>query len=420
MYFYLSPGGTPRVPAALYSVAILITGILNALVTPPIGYLSDYTWTRWGRRLPFMFASALPMLLLFVLLWTPPIRGQSIWNLVYLVLTLGLYRVAYCFNQVPYSALLPELALTDQHRIRLSMWTTIFMLVGIILSSFAGPALGHMEKTIGMSEGIAYVKVVSIYAIAVLPFFYVPFLVLRERPDRQVPRTERLTFGQSLALTVRNPAFQVLTAAGALYWIVTAFMQAVTPYIVTEICLLSKAATLYFYLIGVLLSLVCYPLITRLSNRFGKWRVVMGSTLGAALVLPGLMFIGDWLPIPLAAQGIIWIALEAITLSGVVILTPAFTAEVTDYDATLTGQRREGAYYSAWGLLDEVVNGAALTVLPLILLLGRSHSDPHGPLGVRMVGVLGGLLLFVAFLIFLRYPLRHGQDKPIEMARQPG
>lgn len=420
MYFYLSPGGTSRVPVALYSVAILITATINALVTPPIGYLSDYTRSRWGRRLPFMFASALPMLVLFVLLWTPPVRNQSIWNLVYLAVALGLYRVAYVFNQVPYSALLPELALTDQHRVRMSFLTTIFMLIGVILSSFAGPAIGYIEGMIKMPPDSAYATVAAIYALAMLPFFYLPFLVLRERSGRQVAAAERLTFRQSVTFTFRNPAFQVLTATGALYWIVTAFVQAIIPFIVTEICLLSKADALYFYLLGVLASLACYPLVTRLSNRFGKWRVGAGSLLAAALVLPGLMLIGDWLPLPLAAQGVIWIILEAIALSGVMILAPAFTAEVTDYDETLTGQRREGAYYSAWGLLDEILNGVALTLLPMLLLLGHSHSDPNGPLGVRMVGVVSGILLLAAFFIFLRYPLREQQDWPKGMAGQLG
>jgi GPH family glycoside/pentoside/hexuronide:cation symporter len=420
MYFYLSPSGTPRVPVALYSVAILITGALNALVTPPIGYLSDYTRSRWGRRLPYMFASALPMLILFVLLWTPPVPGQSAWNLIYLAVALGLYRVAYAFNQVPYSALLPELARTDGHRVRMSFWTMVFMLLGITLASLAGPLIEYVEAMLRPSEGLAYAIVAVFFAVALLPVFYLPLFVLRERSDRQIARAARLNFWQSTALTVRNPAFQVLTATGALYWAVTAFVQAVVPFIVTEICRLTKAHTLFFYLLGVLVSLACYPLVTRLSSRFGKWRVASGSLFASALVLPGLMLIGDWLPLPLAAQGGIWITLEAMALSGVVILAPAFTAEITDYDETLTGQRREGAYYSAWGLLDEVINGAALTVLPLFLLLGRSHSDPHGPLGVRLVGLVGGALLFAGFLIFLRYPLRGQQVSPERIAGQPG
>ncbi|GAB4540579.1 MAG: MFS transporter [Anaerolineae bacterium] len=420
MYFYLSPAGTPRVPVALYSLAILVTGALNALVTPPIGYLSDYTRSRWGRRLPYMFASALPMLILFVLLWTPPVPGQSAWNLLYLAVILGLYRVTYALNQVPYSALLPELALTDGHRIRMSFWTMVFMLLGITLSSLAGPLIEYVEAAVHSPAQLAYALVALLYAVILLPAFYLPLLVLRERPDRQIARDARLNFRQSIALTLRNPAFQVLTATGALYWTVTAFVQAVIPFIVTEVCRLTKAHTLYFYLLGVLVSLACYPLITRLSARFGKWRVASGSLLAAALVLPGLMLIGDWLPLPLAAQGGIWITLEATALSGVMILAPAFTAEVTDYDAALTGQRREGAYYSAWGLLDEIINGAALTVLPLFLLLGRSHSDPHGPLGVRLVGLAGGILLLAGFLIFLRYPLRDQPASSEYVTGQPG
>jgi GPH family glycoside/pentoside/hexuronide:cation symporter len=122
------------------------------------------------------------------------------------------------------------------------------------------------------------------------------------------------------------------------------------------------------------------------------------------------VLIGNWLPVPLLAQGIIWVTLEAVAISGFAVLQPAFVAEITDYDETLTGQRREGAYYATWGLFDQVVTGVASALLPLLLLLGRSRSDPHGPLGVRMVGIMGGALMFTAFLIFLRYPLRHRQD----------
>ena len=87
-------------------------------------------------------------------------------------------------------------------------------------------------------------------------------------------------------------------------------------------------------------------------------------------------------------------------------LPPAFGAEITDDDAERTGERREGAYYATWGLFDQLVNGIAAATLPLLLLLGSSRSDPHGPLGVRMVGLVCGLFMVIAFLIFQRYPFR--------------
>ncbi|MBN1890883.1 MAG: MFS transporter [Thermoflexales bacterium] len=395
-YFYLPPGGTPRVPTALYSIVMFIVSAISALVTPLVGYWSDQASSRWGRRIPFMLVSGLPMLLLFVLLWMPPVPGQSTWNFVYLLTVLGLHNIVYILNQVPYSALLPEIALTDQHRVQVSAWTSGFMLLGMILGSSAGPVI----------ERLGYAPSAMIYASVLLPLFYLPLLVLRERPGRQVAPAQRLSFGQSLSLTFRNPAFQSLIVAGTIYWVVTSLVQAVMPFVVTEICLLSEAHTIYFYLPAILASLACYPAITWLTARFGKWRVVVASALASTLVLPGMALIGDWLPLPLMAQGIGWVTLEAIAMSGIMMLAPTFTAEVTDYDEELTGQRREGAYYAAWGLLDEVVNSAALALLPLLLLLGRSRTDPYGPLGVRMIAVLGSVLSLVAFFVFLRYPLR--------------
>lgn len=209
-------------------------------------------------------------------------------------------------------------------------------------------------------------------------------------------------------MMLRNRAFQIMTAAGVFYWGVTTLVQGAIPFIVTEICQLSKSDTFYFYIPALLGSLICYPVVTWLSDKVGKWAVFAGSLLASAIVLPGLMAIGEWFPVGLRAQGMIWITLQAIAMAGVTMLPPAFGAEITDYDEELTGQRREGTYYATWGFLDQVVNGAATAIMPLVLLLGRSQSDPHGPLGVRAVGLLGGAMMLVAFVIFLKYPLRGG------------
>ncbi len=397
LYFYLPPGGTALVPTALYGVVILITRAINAVIAPGIGHLSDQTRSRWGRRLPFMFISALPLLVLFVLLWTPPVAAESAWNLAYLALILMLYNIAYSLNQISHTALLPELALTDQHRVRISAWSASFFLIGIALSSLTGPLI----------EKWGYTTAVIICASIALPFFYLPFLVLREQPGRQITPAERLSFRQSITIILHNRPFLIMTATGACYWSVSSLIQSTIPFMVTEICLLTTADTLYFYAPALVASLMCYPLITWLSNRLGRWTVFAGSLLASAVVLPGLALIGDWLPLTLKTQGIIWITLQAIVLSGVTMLPPAFGAEITDYDESLTGQRREGAYYAVWGMLDQVVNGVTAALLPLLLLLGRSRSDPRGPLGVRMTGIISGILMLVAFLIFLNYPLRH-------------
>jgi len=398
LYFYLPPAGEgpSLVPAALYGATMLGVRAINALAAPPIGRLSDHSRNPRGRRLPFMAASALPLVIFFFLLWTPPRPGVSVWNLVYLATVFFLYNLAYTFNQVPYMALLPELALTDQHRVRFSAWSSGFFLLGMVLGGVAGPLIGS----------IGYRGTALIYAAVALPLLYLPVLVLRERPGRQIEIEERLTLHDAIATMLRNRAFRIMTATGILYWSVTAFVQATIPFIVTEVCRLTTADTIYFYIPGILASLACYPVVTWLSARYGKNAVFSGSLVASALVLPGLMLIGDWFPLPLRAQGVLWTTLQAVAMAGVTMLPPAFGAEITDIDEELTGQRREGAYYATWGLLDQAINGAASAVLPLILLLGRSKLDPRGPLGVRLIGPLSGVMMMAAFLIFLRYPVQ--------------
>jgi Na+/melibiose symporter-like transporter len=242
-----------------------------------------------------MFVSALPMLVFFVLLWTPPVATESAWNLVYLALILMLYNVSYSLNQIPHTALLPEIAITDHHRVRISAWSASFFLGGVALSSLAGPLIDKW----------GYTTTALICAGIALPFFYLPFLVLREQPGRQIPPTEQLSFRQSLAVMSRNRPFLIMTATGACYWGVSALIQATIPFVVTEVCLLTTTDTVYFYAPALLASLLCYPPITWLSNRLGKWSVFAGSLLASAVVLPGLVLIGDWLPVALKTQGII-------------------------------------------------------------------------------------------------------------------
>lgn len=399
LYFYMPPAGKGQtlIPIALASLVILIAKVVNGLITTPIGYWSDNLRTRWGRRLPLMFAASLPLVAVFVLFWTPPVKGESIFNLLYLGFIWILFNVIQAFVIIPLGALLPELATQDKHRVRLTMWSAIFQLLGVIVAGLAGFIIGPY----------GYLRTALIYAACALPLLYLPYLTLRENPQRQIDAKRRFGFLQSLQITLKNDAFRVLSLTGICFWSATSFLMAVMPYIVTEICLRDKSEAPYFYLAGVPAMLVCYPVVNWLAGRFGKWRVFAGSMLASALVLPGLMLIGPWFPIPLMTQGIAWVILQAVALSGVTMLPQAFAAEVTDYDEKLTGQRREGAYYSAWNLLGQLIAALAGASLPLLFLLGRSQADVNGPLGIRLTGLIGGALMLLAFLIFLRYPLRH-------------
>lgn len=388
LYFYLPPDGAVLVPAALYGLAMAGMRAASALSAPLVGRLSDHLRGRWGRRAPLMAVSGLPLCVLFVLLWLPPVRSESAWNLAYLTAVLGAYSVVFSLNQVPYMALLPEIAEADTHRVRVSAWTSGMLLAGMVVGGLASPLIEHL----------GYAPTALAYAVFSLPLLYLPLLYLRERPERQIAAEARLSWRESFAFLAKNKPFVVMTLAGFCFWAIPTLILAILPFVVTEVCALDAGDAWMFYLGALLPAALCYPLVTRLAASWGKKPLFAASLALSAVVLPGLTMVDrPW-------QGLVWIALQAVAMSPVAMLPPVFGAEIVDQDEALTHQRREGAYYSAWAFLDQVVKGAVELLLPLLLLLGRSRADAHGPLGVRLAAVLGGVLLFVGFLAFRRYP----------------
>jgi GPH family glycoside/pentoside/hexuronide:cation symporter len=395
LYFYLPPGEQPLVPIAFYSVVILTSKLINIMLGLPVGYLSDHTNSRWGRRLPYVIGGALFLPILFFLLWTPPSTTESLGNLFYLAVVLIAFSAAYEIHQIPYESLLPELAIRASDRVLISTWKTGFLLGGNILAGFAGPLIAKL----------GYAPSMGIFAAVVAPILILPGFLLRKRINHKSPPVEKIPFLTSLKTTFSNRPFQTFTLSWGLMWTASTFMLGTLPFIVTEVCRLDTADAVYFYLSGILATLIAFPFISRLSARYGMKAVYRGSLLAGAITLPSLLLIGDQIPISLFAQGILWIVLQSISLAGAQILPSAMAAEITDHDEVLTGQRREGSFYSVWGLLNQAASGLAAGIIPLFLLLGRSRLDPNGPLGVRLLGLAGGILLLVSFLVFGGYNL---------------
>ena len=63
--------------ARLVGLAILISLVCDALSDPVVGYWSDNLRSRWGRRHPFLYASAIPLTASFYFLWTPPANASQ-------------------------------------------------------------------------------------------------------------------------------------------------------------------------------------------------------------------------------------------------------------------------------------------------------------------------------------------------------
>ncbi|MGZ5937174.1 MAG: MFS transporter, partial [Rhizomicrobium sp.] len=69
LFFYNQVIGLPSI---WVSGAIAIALFFDAFADPIVGQISDNLRSRWGRRHPFMYASAIPVAVAYFFLWNPP------------------------------------------------------------------------------------------------------------------------------------------------------------------------------------------------------------------------------------------------------------------------------------------------------------------------------------------------------------
>ncbi|GAI10940.1 unnamed protein product, partial [marine sediment metagenome] len=126
-----------KLPVLWIVLGFVIWSIWNSINDPLIGYLSDKTRSKRGRRVPWMMAATIPLCIVVFLLFTPPINLNSdMINFIYLLVVLFIFDTAYTAFNLNYNALFSEMfiemedrAKTGKIRISFVMLATIFAFV---------------------------------------------------------------------------------------------------------------------------------------------------------------------------------------------------------------------------------------------------------------------------------------------------
>jgi GPH family glycoside/pentoside/hexuronide:cation symporter len=341
----------------LAGLAVFIGRTSDYLNDPIIGYLSDRTRSRWGRRRPFLLFGALPFVLVYALLWwIPPISSQ-IGLAIYYGVAFVLYDTAATVIYMPYFALTPEITRNYDERTTLTSYRMAFSILGGMVGFVAplavigtlSPENAHIVTLVGAGVGL----------ISILPILAV-FFGTREKEEFQ--EQEKVGFKQSLMAALRNRPFMFALVIFTLTWIALDIIQASLLYFLKYRMHMPEQGDVIFGLLFVA-ALVSIPLWEWAARHWEKQKAYNIGMIFLAVVTSGMGFARpEWgLPAMLAFG-----TLAGVGLGAIQILTWAMIPDGVEWDELETGQRHEGMFYS---LVTTVRKVAASLSLPAILFL---------------------------------------------------
>ena len=124
-----------KLGAGLAGTAMLIGKVCDAITDPTVGFLSDRTKSRWGRRRPWMFWGAIFLFFTMILQYTNPHIESQFWLFIYMAVAYCLLTTAYTMLNIPYGSLTPELTHDFDERTTLNAFRMSFAVVGTFLGA---------------------------------------------------------------------------------------------------------------------------------------------------------------------------------------------------------------------------------------------------------------------------------------------
>jgi len=395
--------------------------IFDALTDPAIGYLSDRTQTRFGRRRPFIAGGAVLVALAMFMLFNPP-AASAAFETVWFGVSIYLLFLVWTAVVVPYESLGPEMTFDYHERTSLFGMRDGFLIAGTLAAASSPAAVEWLFDLSSDSAGerTKFFWIAAIYAPLLVGTCWWCVLAIRERKALDVKRPRGIW--HNLRQVTHNRPFIVLLIA----YTVSAIgnnLPATLILFYVEYVLRSQLADLFLMLYFVT-GIVFLPGWIFISRRTGKKAAWIGSMVVNTGAFIGVFFLGPGDESLYA----VFVFLSGIGFGATLAIPSAIQADVIDYDELLTGERREGQYIGLWSISKKfaaaVGIGIGLAVLGMAGYTPNAEQPPAVLMTLRVLyALVPSICNLVAIAIAFAYPISSGIHVDIRSAisqRQAG
>jgi glycoside/pentoside/hexuronide:cation symporter, GPH family len=420
----------------LWGILFFLPRMFDALTDPIMGFITDNTRSRWGRRRPYIFVGAIIAGLSFILMWQINPDNSQIYNFIYFLITSLVFYLGLTIFSTPYVAMGYEMSNDFHERTRLmavaqwiGQWAWVivpwFWVVIYDQNIFASAATGARILSIWVG---AFCLV-----LAIVPAVFCKTQPVRPENMQELSKKNIADNFDSLIRgfidTFKCRPFRKLciatflvfnafnTVAGFSWFIIVYYMNQGDPAV-------AGTWPAWFGTISALSTcFLVIPIITFISQKIGKKNTFLVSQavslVGYSLfwwcfqpAKPLMMFI----PLPLFAFGI----------GGLFTLMMSMTADVCDLDELKIGSRREGTFAAIyWWMVKFGLAIAGLLSGLILKVVGFDQTiavqSPEALVGLRLAYIIvpaAGTLL--AMFVMRNYDLseQKAHDIRVELEKR--
>ena len=397
LFFYTD---VKHLPAGWAATIMGIYAVYNALNNPLLGYFSDRTKTRWGRRIPYIMFGMLPNAIAFALLFLAPFDGREnpVGLAIYFSIGLIIWEGLATAVSTGYYSLLPEMFRTYDERTDVAARMNIVQTVGLLIGAALPAALAGWLGWGLMGIIFAVISGVSMY-------IGLPGMVEKGID----PDEETLPLIPSIKATFLNKSFLTVVLAQTMRFFATnTLATGMIFYMKYSVGLDAGMTSIVLGIAFISAGIAMYPWREFIAKRFdARTTLMIAYGLMAVSVVP-FLFVNS------LAGVIIATVFVGVALAGLIFMGDVILAEVIDEDEITTGKRRAGMYFGTNSMITTL--SSALVAIVFGILLPAYGYDTLLDVQPETVGmgfrvfmsipsIIGSLLAIVALWF---YPI-HGE-----------
>lgn len=396
--------------AAVVGVLMMAARFVDAFTDVAMGQIVDRSKpTKDGKFKPWLRRMCGPVAISSFLVFQSGFANMPyLFKVVWMIVTYILWgSIFYTSINIPYGSMASAISADAKDRASLSTWRSIGSTLASLVIGVGTPLFAY-ETVNGNTilSGNRMTIIAGVFSVMAVICYMLCFKLATERVE--VPQNNtKFNFGDLMKSLVTNRSLIGIIAAAILLLLVMLTMQGMNAYLFPNFYGNVAAQSVAALAGSLVMLVVCAPLATKLSAKYGKKELAIGSCLFGAVV-----YLICWVLKP--ENPYTYVVFYVVANIGVGFFNMVIWAMITDVidDAEVkNGVREDGTIYSVYSFARKI--GQALSsgmIGALLSVIGYSAATAFNPEVVNgifnMTCIIPAIgFVGIALVLMFLYPL---------------